>query len=542
MNTDQFKSAPSNLVSLGVITLLVLLTHFPLLFPGQIINPDAQYIFPILESVTGPLDYLAKLSHYETLDFQPVRDLSLFVDLLVYRETGVVISVFLNCLFWIGGCFLVWRLIQETIKDDGRSLLLTLSFAVYPIFGQALNWGIARKHILAFFFTTWATLFLFRWVKEQRGEFKICLLYTLSVLSLPVSMLWPLWAMFYVYVYHPELKARFKKPAIFLCTLALLLIYINWSYYKTSLTFLEIYSKKENSLNLLAIFVALGHYTKQFLFPYQLAFSYTYDNLSVAGLGVFFVLAAVFLLRKNKEKREWIWVAFSAVHLMVLLSSPRIYFDTYVLLPGLGVLMLLALLTRNWQPRRFHWLVIPILIWGGFSLRDSFPWKEKSSYYENNYKRDQNCTSAMSYAVNLYFLDRPIPPELYAFIQENSCTQLQKDMTQNSMIWTMTFEAIQLLKENEIDLDYRLSRLQELGSKNYIPMLIYACLLAELDRENELEEVMRNLNRSFRGNDMVIGYHPIYSEILPAYCQENQLRECLEFTKRFLPKQKEPFL
>jgi hypothetical protein len=82
------------LLTLGIIT------YFPIISSSTNVNPDAQFIIPILESATGLTDYLNKLVHFNTLDFQPIRDLSLYLDLKTYSLFGINISVFQNVIIW----------------------------------------------------------------------------------------------------------------------------------------------------------------------------------------------------------------------------------------------------------------------------------------------------------------------------------------------------------------------------------------------------------------------------------------------------------
>ena len=61
-----------------LLIIINLLVYFPLITAIKTVNPDAQIIYDQLLNLSGPIDYITKLLHFQTIDFQPIRDLTFF--------------------------------------------------------------------------------------------------------------------------------------------------------------------------------------------------------------------------------------------------------------------------------------------------------------------------------------------------------------------------------------------------------------------------------------------------------------------------------
>ena len=174
-----------------LLIIINLLVYFPLITAIKTVNPDAQIIYDQLFNLSGPIDYITKLFHFQTIDFQPIRDLTFFLDLFFFKKFNLNISIFQNFFLWIGCCYLIYR-IQRIVFQEREVILcflFLLLFSVNPLFTYTISWGIARKHILSFFFILFATLEVVT-LKELTGKksLKFTLLYLCSCLSQPITI------------------------------------------------------------------------------------------------------------------------------------------------------------------------------------------------------------------------------------------------------------------------------------------------------------------------------------------------------------------
>jgi hypothetical protein len=533
MDISRFKNSleKNDLLRFFVLFFLIFLAHSNLLFPPYAENPDANTIFPVLEGITSPWDYISKLVSFETLDFQPVRDLTLYLDIWFFDLTGRIGGIFLNCLIWVVAMWQLLRIMEERYTLERlNSLLLICCFSVYPIFTQSLNWGIARKHLLAFTFTLMATRYFFRWLKEKKGEFKVLIFYTLSVLSLPASMLYPVWVTCVIFLTKERSFRESKKFLSLLFLLMVLLVGINWAYYKTSFTFLSIYPRKASELDILYTIFHLGHHIRQILFPYKLSFYYSFDGTSIAGFLGLLIFLIWLLWKKRSQSEIWIWVLYAGAHLVVLLSTPNVYFDTYVLHPALGVFFITFLLVRKHLDKMRILLITLGIFWTGYTLHVNPVWGDSVAFFRMSFENQRSCGNAIGYGAAQYLKGKKISNELFEYIQVNRCLDHSPEDSPFMALKKNNFEALQLYYEDEIDFDYRQKRLIDLGLKHFYAMSVYVAFLARHDKAIEIERVSAMLNEKFRGSGVSIAYDKIFSSVVPDYCKKNNLPECIKFS------------
>ena len=527
----------NDILRFSLIALLVMLAHSNLLIPHYTENPDANTIYPILEDIHSPWEYIKKLVSFETLDFQPLRDATLFIDIWFFEITERTISIFLNCIVWIWAAWQILRILEERYQSDRLvAFTLTCAFSIYPIYSQAINWGIARKHLLAFAFTLMATRYFFRWLKTGSGEFRIILLYTCSLLSLPASMLWPIWATIVIYFTKEKTFPESRKFLSLLFIIMFLLVGINWAYYKSSYTFLEIYPQKASEFDILYSLIHLGHQIKQVVFPYELSFYYSFGTSALVGLVGFLLFIGWLLWKKRKESEIWIWVFYSGAHLIVLLSTPKIYFDTYVLHPSLGLFFIMFLLLRQQWRKLVPAIVALTFFWAGFTYYINPVWGDSVAFFRKSFENQTSCGNAIGYGAAQYLKGSKISNELYDFIQVNTCLEHHADDSPFMSLKKNNFEALQLFHEDEIDYEYRQRRLIELGMKHFYAMSIYVAFLAKYDKAEEVEKVSSILNQKFRESGVQIAYDPIFSGIVPEYCRKRELQACIRFSSMWKSK------
>ncbi len=509
-----------------------LLIHLPILIVKQIENPDAGFIFPLLRTLNFPLGYLKALLNLETLDFQPVRDLTLYVDIFVFNYTGYTIGVLLNCIIWAGSCYQILRIIEDELaeKVDWKFFLFVLCFSVYPIFYNTVNWGIARKHLLAFFFILTATRNLAHFPSQKKSFLSVILPYTLSVLSLPIAVAWPFWAILHL-GYKKVLESRqFRSLIIALMIITLLIAGINWAYYKTSITFLEIYPQKASHLDVLFMLVNVGFQYKQMIAPYNLSFFYNYDGAYLGMLFLFLLLLSVFLLRNKKH--VWIWILFGFIPMAVTLSTPHVYYDPYVIIPLAGLFLFLATQFPVFI-RKYSVYMFPLLIiWGALTWQGNYVWKDMVKFYEVSFAANPNCTNALMYGSRIYRSDKKMPNELFQYIQVNECFKPEPFQSPAMGQKKWDFEALMYFMEEEIDKDFRRQRLEVLGTKSFYAKLLYATFLAKEDEKEEVESIMADFNL-LTETDLRIDYDPIIMKVLPDFCRTNDLHECEIFMKKW---------
>lgn len=517
---------------------LGLITYFPVISSSTNVNPDAQFIIPFLESATSITDYFNKLVHFNTLDFQPIRDLSLYLDLKTYSLFGINISVFHNVIIW---CFSLWpitRILKHIFHElsELEVFLICCSFVVYPLFTATVSWGMARKHLLSFFFVMLATEKLLKPRKEFTTQDSIYMMasYSLAILSQPISLFWGPWAALYGYILKPEAgKSRLKiaLPGIALFIAGTI---INFLYYSNSTVFLGAYSSKTNELfEFSDKILALGHYIFQLFFPYLLSFSYTLGHWStLAGLGVLGLFAYLILGMRIGRKKALLWTFFSLFPLGIILSKSSMIYDTYLLLPGFGVLILLLLLKERLPNSKYKYSIYAILIisWTTYSHLESKAWSHEINLTKKSFEHRPSCNSASDYLRISY--ENGLPPksdEARKFLYQNECEKFQPQGVK-----LLNLKANMLYYESDLPIDQRISNLQRLSKFGVFPSMAYAAFLVKQKKEADADEAISTLLNQWGPISYKDEYIPIAAEVLAPYCKNRLRQECLNFLKPFL--------
>ncbi len=531
----------SDLYCYALLSIIVLIAHSNIIFLPSTMSPDAPYILLYMEELSSLKEYFQKLISLQGIDFQPVRDLSLWIDLKIFRETGINLFIINNCLIWSGCCFHVFQLSKFDAKKDHRLLLiLVMCLSLHPVFSQTVNWSMGRKHLLACFFILWTCRKFLEMLMGNNNWKSVFTLYGLSLLSVPVSLLWPVWATITAYI---SKKEQFKKIFLRLIPFFFLLVtigIINYIYYFTSETYKEIYIQKSGSIDYNLLFHHIGQHVKQILYPLPLRFHYRLDNSTLWFFGIVLLITLWLLKQYRKDRTLWIWFCFSIISMGLFLRTPETYFDTYVILPAIGFFLVMTRIINSTFSKMAGLIAIPVLM--VLTLRSNPAWISLRNFSENNFHYNQDCPTARSLAESIFVEKKKLPNDLFEFIQRNNCLEAREGDSPVGTRGIRNLEARLLLIEDEIDLDYRKKRLSEIGEENYYPKIIYALLMSRLEDDVEIENAMVSLNKAFRTLKTPLDFDPIVTNELTQYCQKKALPECIQFTDRYAQLVKEPFL
>lgn len=512
----------------------VFLSHSSLLFPKFLQNPDSFIIYPILETIGSPSEYVEKLVSFELMDFQPIRDLTLFIDYYFYEATGFQSVIILNCLIWFAILWQIFLILRDRYGFEARVAgPLVLAISVYPIYLQTVNWGIARKHLLAMVFILAATRSLFAWAERREGRLRVVVYYFLSALSIPSSILWPGFAGLYLWRHGRLRESRDLLITLFL-TLALV-AGINFAYYKTSLTYLEIYPQKASFFSPAIVAMNLGLQFHQIFLPYKLSFTYALGYTAILGL----VLLAAFLvlvgILRKRHPDILLWFAYGALHLVLYLTTPNVYFDPYVIQSTLAVFFILFLGFRSFLEKHTVVALPLVLVWGVLTFLQNPVWGEKVEFFRRSHEAYPDCLNAIDLAKLEYLEKSSLNQDLYDFIQENQCTKVIALDSPYLKAKKMYLEALQLFQEESIDWEFRRSRLEDLAGKHIAPMTIYMAFLAKNDLATDLEDIAERVNLSLGGRELDLPAEAFFAREVVPYCKERALVHCQEFIARLKP-------
>lgn len=523
--------------------LLILFTaiiYWPLINVSSPVNPDAQYVFLILKSSQNLSGYLYNLLNLKTLDFQPVRDLSLFIDLKIYDIWQLNISVLHNMIIWIICNLVLGKIIQSIFPEVSKSevFFIQAGFLVYPLFTQTVCWGIARKHLLSFLFILLAT---HKWIKNDKEfSFKDILYFTtffcLSVLSQPITLLWPIWALIYASVYKIN---RFKDYFIWLIPAFLVLICvgtINTLYYESSPIFVSIYgSKTDEIFSFGDKILSFGHYLFQLTYHYLLAFTYTLAHWSsLAGLGILGLILILLIYFKINRKFAFVWMMFGLLPLLIVMTKSKTLYDTYLLLPATGLLIISLAIKEKLPTFRFKYLFysLGILTWILLSHNETLGWKDEILLTQRSFQRRPSCLTAFHYLRMSYEnASPPNSPEAKQYIYRNTCEDFEVSGKQR-----INLQAYLLFYEEDFPLEERLNKLKNISGFGLLPTMALASAYLKYNKKKEADKTIELMIKEWGNKNYRSEFIPFAHNQLYPYCVNIANFRCMRMLKPFLTK------
>lgn len=332
--------------------------YYRLIRLDPVLDWDDSRMLDPLQLVQSPQDYWRVLQQGKVLDLQPIRDLSLWIDLKCKAIFPWASYHLTNLLIWISILVFVSRILKEIgLTRRLRQTTLAL-FSVHPIFIDSVAWISARKHLLSTAFILLATVQVVSAARkrELRATSLVLALvcYLGSLWSQPINLLWPIFAICYLKLKWTSCFSHWRvKTLIILSALfGSICAYANFRYYTgfyvvQSARAQKILSGAEDSLGIKLL--ALGRYFYQVLIPLHPspvpAFQGAIQNL--VGLAM---IPLFFLIIKNRSRGEsWLWLLYFSLPLALVLAKMTNIFmsDTYLLNASIGLIIPVAFLFEN---------------------------------------------------------------------------------------------------------------------------------------------------------------------------------------------------
>ncbi len=383
---------------------LVLISGLVLIY-GHLIPRDAfidfddHIIFSNFDRVKTFSEYLDHVQKGLIPDVQPVRDFFSWMNFQLLHRFGYGFFHITNLLTFItliAGLRKGMNLLFEYRKKSIDLFLLAVAFS--PLYVSSVAWLSSRKHLLSATFIVWASVALIRFIRGEKKQWIwMTLLFTLSVFSQPINLLWPIFAWIILVFYGKKREWIYLTPSFVVAGIAGL---INLKYYDT--TYLWIsggFNKyaRESDSGLGASYLVYGRYFFQVLIPYWTGIG-EYGYVSWQNIfGLALIAPYYYLLYKFTDLKKPL-VIFSAFTLglfpVIWKITHRFGTDTYLVSasipiliglymiisririnPRIGVVLVLSLITTELSfshTKAAHWDNVFILFKEAFYNEPSF--------------------------------------------------------------------------------------------------------------------------------------------------------------------------
>lgn len=338
LSSSLLKRFPNLLIFL-VLLISLIIVYGRLLHRDYFLYADDFMIVEHAKKIKDIFQYLENLSSFNTLDFQPVRDLTFWFDYYCFGGNNHPERFTqMNLFYWGIFCLVCFKYFSKKFNHQTASFLAIL-IAIYPTFTWSVAVIAARKHILAAIFSV---LYLSQQEKKEqtfKSLFLAMTYYVLSVLSNPITVFVPIGAQ--LTSLQKEWKRNYK---IFLMWLALvsLMFFTNYFYYQAFFRKINVETLTSPDIGLMIS--AFGRYWFQLAIPVKFSIFYASGSVSeFIGLLLFVTTALMAFKLLEREKFLQIFLLiFSVLFIPIVRVSHNFICDHYLILPGVFYLSCLV--------------------------------------------------------------------------------------------------------------------------------------------------------------------------------------------------------
>ncbi|MBI2521578.1 MAG: hypothetical protein HYV97_14275 [Bdellovibrio sp.] len=363
---------------------------------------DLDYKSNIIPLLT--VDSIEKyFSSAQIFDLQPIRDLSLLLDIYQERITGYSSFHLQNFILWLAIVSFAYFLLLKIGVQHKHAYSIVFLISTHPVGANVVSDIASRKHLLSVLFILLTTIFYLSWCQlpKKTTVILIILMYLLSILSQPITVLWPMLPLVQSF-FQIKMRLKLRQLLVLLLPIASLCFYFNYRYYTGKYLHqanaIKIYPMLEN---LQLIPQMYGRYFINIIFPFDLALYYKiYSVQNLAG-------SILFML--------WLWLLKKRLSILALVLPLVLYFiplivvtfnitpifvsDMYLILPLIVFFYLSykSVINLIHSQTLLAIMVIVLCVFSLLSYRQSRIWLSNKSIWENDYKNQPSHESALQY-------------------------------------------------------------------------------------------------------------------------------------------------
>ncbi|MFL5783301.1 MAG: hypothetical protein ACJ76H_01745 [Bacteriovoracaceae bacterium] len=326
-----------NSAPLAIIFIALAFIYFPYVEFDTMVGRDDNLLVVPLHSIHSLSDYFSAVATNKILDVQPLRDLSLYINIKIAQWTNFQSFHLFNLLIHLANVFIFYRLLSVIIPSRRMAWMGTALFAFHPVFVSSVGWVSARKHSLALMFTLLALL---DFMKHRTLTWRAVLSYLASICCHQIHFLLPVWFWFVSRWNKWKLN---RKPFIVMVISGAIVFAV--SAYKTFVvnSLNTTYLKPDFLSNLSRYVLSLGRAGAIILFPYSISGFYWQGSLwNLVGL-VLIVAVSYLFCRRSRDTVPFLLLAFLAF----IPTFIAFINDTYIYLPLACMIICVCLVVRT---------------------------------------------------------------------------------------------------------------------------------------------------------------------------------------------------
>jgi Flp pilus assembly protein TadD len=291
---------------------------------------------------------------------------------------------------------LVFRLLDESTGERGRSAAVALLFAVHPLRVESVAWASERKDVLCLLFFVWACLAHVRRVRSNGNGTRVAVLAALAVMAKPMAVTLPL-VLLLLDVWplrraeRPRALVREKLPIFVLCGVGAVITLLAQSAGGTvaSLHALGIGGRLANSALNVVRYLRLTFWPTGLIpvHPFPPGYPGALEILGATAFIAAVSVAAALQFRKRPAVLVgWAWFLVTLLPVVGLVQAGvQVVADRYTYLPHIGLFMALAWavpdLSAQWRPAAAAACGAAAVALGAVSFHQTGYWRDTETLF-----------------------------------------------------------------------------------------------------------------------------------------------------------------
>ncbi|MBT4793030.1 MAG: hypothetical protein HON90_15765 [Halobacteriovoraceae bacterium] len=510
--------------SVFVIALLSLFSYL-VPFTSAPIMVDKNIIIEPLEKIHSVADYIEAFKVGAIYDFQPVRDLSHKVDLVLVDAIGWrQIPLVHNLIILLITTLLVYRIMRVYFGKDVGTFLALLYF-VHPATLNVYVEFTARKHILSFMFFLFSYhYFLKNYLASKRDRFFSYMTYFLSILSHPINSLG-----FVLFVAILRIERKDRLWEIFKKSIPYAIVFIPGVLLSID-QLGAVHRQNTGTSNVIYLFIpeniltGISYHYRNYFVPFFYPRFYARESFFPIVFSILAPIGYLYAYRRNKKITQislllafLVFVTLYGHRSNVLATQ---FHTTYGLTSFFSFLLLTGIFInyKKWFNALLI-LLIPISIFYGSIRTDNVRYMDITERIESECKGTQGLILH-----GLKFNNMEMVREHSKFWQNNSCNVIGKGVSSkyvviNSMLIHMSDDFSRIEKE-------------KMFKRKFVNFEDQNILLASLElQENNKTNLFYSLLEPYK--DGVINSYFLSQtyagRMIMDTCKDDERKECREF-------------
>jgi protein O-mannosyl-transferase len=407
------------MIGLTALTLTLALIYGNVIVSQPLLSYEDPFLILPMKEIGSYSQYLEARKSGLIIDLQPLRDLSFWLDYRLSDSLGFHSVHSTNLLIWIGIALAVFSLLSFLGGPLPLRLFLTAYVAFHPVAVNSVAWGAARKHLLAAFFISWATVAWFKAVesREIRYPMAAILLFGAACASQPIAAGWVLWASIYWLYRRDRIDEQTTCLfALVTCVVIAEITFVSNFRYYNSPEFKDAFGgiskiAAENVDRFADRLLVMGRYVIQLFFPIQPSLTPYSPKNPLNLVGVILLPVVGYALFKRVPRRPLlIWTTFILFPMVPILAGPNSNpgWDVYLLIPLVGTAVLIHSLIMNLNPtpldlsRNGSWTVATALTllvcFATLSYRHAQSFTSSDRFWKKSVELEPTATNMLAYA------------------------------------------------------------------------------------------------------------------------------------------------